>query len=258
MYHEMFTMKQLRHRLNQGETLLGCWVGLGSPTSAEIVGNTGFDWVLIDMEHGLVDEQAALGIMQALEATPAGSVIRVLSANPQLVQRILDMGAEGLMFPRLTDAAQACEAISAMRFQPEGKRGVAKFIRATGFGAYFDDYLAHAKERLLGVIQIENEEVLNHLDEIAAADGVDVLFIGPSDLSMAMGIFRQFDHPKFRKAIADTAAAAKKHGKAAGALLGSPADLAMYSELGYRFLAFGNDCGFVAAGAKAALDALRK
>jgi len=251
-------MKQLRQRLLDGETLLGCWIVLGSPAAAEIVGLAGFDWVLVDMEHGLIDERAALGILQTLEATPSGAVVRVLAADPPLVQRTLDMGAEGVMFPRLTGPGQVREAVAAMRYQPEGHRGVARIIRATGFGTQFDEYFQHASDRLLNVIQIENEEALNHLDAIASIDGVDVLFIGPSDLSMALGIFRQFDHPRFREAIAACAEAARKHGKVAGALLSVPEDMKMYRELGYRFLALGSDGGFVAGGASSALESMRR
>jgi len=250
-------MKMLRQRLRDGETLLGCWLVLGSPSAAEILGLAGFDWILVDMEHGLVDERAAVGILQALEATPSGAVVRVLKADAPKVQRILDIGAEGVMFPQLRNAAEATGAVAATRYQPAGRRGVARMIRATGYGADFDEYFQHVHERVLNVVQIENREALDQVDAIAAVDGVDVLFIGPSDLTAALGIFRQFDHPQFRDAIAACAEAARKHGKAAGALLTTPDDIAMYRELGYRFLALGSDAGFVAGGAKSALESMK-
>jgi len=250
-------MKHLRQRLLNGETLLGCWAVLGSPSTGEILGQSGFDWVLIDMEHGLVDESAALGILQALGATPAGAVVRVLKAEPPIVQRILDMGAEGVMFPRLQNAEEVAGAIAATRYQPSGRRGVARIVRATGYGVHFDEYLQQARDRILNVVQIENQEALAGVDAIAAIDGVDVLFIGPSDLTAALGIFRQFDHPLFRDAVAACAAAARKNGKVAGALLSTPDDISMYCELGYRFLALGSDAGFVAGGAKSALESLK-
>ena len=251
-------MKGLRQRILAGETLLGCWLSLGTAITAEIVGLAGFDWTLIDLEHGAGDEQQALAAMQALSGTPAASIVRVESHQRQRVHRILDMGAEGIMFPRLARPEEAREAISAMRYQPEGLRGVARHIRAAAFAVQFDDYFAHYKERQIGIVQIETEEVLGHLDAIAALDGVDVLFVGPMDLSMALRVFQQKSHPKYLEAIRRVAEAAHRAGKASGVLLGSPDEFTMYHDLGYRFIACGSDGGFVAAAARATVAALKK
>lgn len=243
-------MKNLKKRLQQGETLVGCWLNLGTSITAEIVGLAGFDWVLIDLEHGAGAEKDVLHQLQALQHTTAGAVIRVEGSQRQRINRVLDMGAEGIMCPRITNAEEAVEVAASVHYPPKGKRGVAKMIRATGFGKNFDNYYKESTENLLGIVQIETEEVLSHLDEVAATDGIDVLFIGPSDLTMALGIFGQFDHPLFKDALKATVNAAEKAGKATGILLFNPDDFKTYRNLGIRMLACGSDATFVAEGAR--------
>lgn len=243
-------MKNLKEKLRQGETLHGCWLNLGSPVTAEMVGMSGFDWVLIDLEHGSGTEAAALHQLQALEHTPATPIVRVESAQPSRSQRMLDMGAMGIMCPRIRNTTEAKAFVNGLHYPPHGSRGVAKMVRATGFGQNFSDYYRDAKENILGIVQIETREVLDHLDEIAALDGIDVLFIGPSDLTMELGIFGQFDHPLFINALEATVRAAEKAGKAAGILFFNPDDYTRYHDLGIRMIACGADANFVAEGAR--------
>ncbi len=243
-------MKNLKKRLRAGETVHGCWLNLGSPLTAEIVGQAGFDWVLIDLEHGGGGETDVVSQLQALQHTPAAPIVRVESAASQRIHRVLDMGAEGIMCPRIHHAAEAKQAVSGMHYPPHGTRGVAKMVRATAFGRDFSEYYQNARDNILGVVQIETLSVLDHLDEIAALDGVDVLFIGPADLSMELGIFGQFDHPKFKDALKATVAAARNAGKATGILFFNPDDYRMYHEMGIRMIACGADATFVADGAR--------
>ena len=253
-------MKNLKKRLKQGDTLNGCWLNLGSSLTAEIVGLAGFDWVLIDLEHGAGSEKDVLYQLQALAHTPVGAVVRVESAESQRIHRVLDMGAEGIMCPKITNPADARKVVSGLHYPPHGNRGVAKMVRATGFGQQFAEYYQEAQENILGVVQIETVEVLNHLDEVAAIEGVDVLFIGPADLSMELGIFGQFDHPRFKEALQETVNAAQKAGKATGILFFNPDDYKRYHDLGIRLIACGADATFVADGARnlaKKLDAFR-
>src|SRR5882757_6595132 len=243
-------MKSLKKRLKEGETLNGCWLNLGSSVTAEIVGMSGFDWVLIDLEHGAGGEKDVLHQLQALEHTPAAAIVRVESTQRQRIHRILDMGAEGIMCPRISNAAEAKEVASGLHYPPEGSRGIAKMVRASGFGQNFPEYYKNAAENILGIVQIETTEVLDHLDEVASLPGIDVLFIGPSDLSMALGVFGQFDHALFKDALKATVSAARKSGKAVGILLANPDDFATYHEMGIRMIASGADSSFVAAGAR--------
>lgn len=249
-------MKNLKKRIKQGETLNGCWINLGSSVTAEIVGLAGFDWVLIDLEHGAGGEKDVLFQLQALEHTPSAPIVRVESSDRQRIHRVLDLGAEGIMCPRITNATEAKEVVSGLHYPPEGSRGVAKMVRATGFGKNFSGYSKEAKDNIVGIVQIETIEVLDHLDDIASLEGVDVLFIGPADLSMAMGIFGQFDHPLFKEAISSTVNAAKKAGKATGILLFNPEDYTTYHKMGIRMIACGADATFVADGARTMVNKL--
>ncbi|CAG4993986.1 2-keto-3-deoxy-L-rhamnonate aldolase [Dyadobacter sp. CECT 9275] len=243
-------MKNLKKRLKQGETLHGCWLNTGSSLTAEIVGLAGFDWVLIDLEHGAGSERDVFNQLQALEHTATAAIVRVESSESQRIHRVLDMGAEGIMCPKITGPEGALKVVQGLHYPPDGKRGVAKMVRATGFGQYFDQYYRDAKDNMLGVAQIETVEVLDHLDEVAAVEGIDVLFVGPADLSMELGIFGQFDHPRFKEALKATVDAAGKAGKATGILFFNPDDYKIYHDLGIRFLACGSDATFVADGAR--------
>lgn len=244
-------MKNLKKRLQQGETLNGCWLNLGSPLTAEIVGLSGFDWVLIDLEHGAGTEKDVLAQLQALESTPTAAFVRVESSDSARISRVLDMGAAGVMCPKVNNAIEAKKVINGLHYPPFGNRGVAKMVRATGFGQNFQAYYDASKESLLGIIQIETVEALNHLDEIAALEGVDVLFIGPADLSMELGIFGQFDNPIFVNALQRIILAAQKAGKSTGILFFNPDDYQKYHDMGIRFIACGADATFVADGARA-------
>jgi len=243
-------MKNLKQRLRQGDTLHGCWLNLGSSLTAEIVGLSGFDWVLIDLEHGAGTDKDVLHQLQALEHTPAAAVVRIESAQRQRIHRILDLGAEGIMVPRISNATEAAAVASGLHYPPDGSRGIAKMVRASGFGKNFPAYYKHAKDNILGVVQIETAEVLHHLDAVAASEGIDVLFIGPSDLSMELGIFGQLDHPLFKDAVRATVEAARKAGKAVGILIQDPNDHKVYHEMGIRMIACGADGTFVAEGAR--------
>ncbi len=243
-------MKNLKKRLQNGETLHGCWLNTGSSLTAEIVGLAGFDWVLIDLEHGAGSEKDVLYQLQALEHTPTAAIVRVESSESQRIHRVLDMGAEGVMCPKIQNPEGAQKLVQGLHYPPFGGRGVAKMVRATGFGQHFQEYYDNSRENILGIAQIETVEVLNHLDAVANTDGVDILFIGPADLSMELGIFGQFDHPTFRDAVRETCEAARKSGKAVGILFFNTQEYTAYHELGIRFIACGSDATFVAEGAR--------
>lgn len=244
-------MKNMPQRLAEGETLIGCFLNLGSPLSTEMVGNAGFDFVVIDLEHGSGTESDVLHQLQALEHTVTRSVIRVESHQRQRSHRVLDLGAHGIMFPRVNTAEEARACVAAMRYPPEGIRGVASMNRACEFGVTFRDYVEASRDSLLGVLQIETTEAVANVEEIAAVDGADVLFIGPLDLSISLGILGQFDHPRFQEALEVTAAAARKHGKSTGVLMPKPDYFERFHGLGYRFLACGSDGAMVNNAARA-------
>ncbi len=243
-------MKDLKERVQRGETVIGTFLNLGSSLTAEIVAMAGFDWLLIDLEHGAGSEREVLHQLQAIEHTRAAGIVRVESHERQRAHRVLDLGASGIMFPRVNTATEAATAASALRYPPDGVRGVATMNRACGFGPGFRAYADAACGALLGVMQIESREALDNLDAIAATGGVDVLFVGPMDLTQSLGISGQFEHAGFQDAAKLTAAAARRHGKQAGILLPKPEQFAHYHDMGYRFLACGSDGGLLATAAR--------
>jgi 4-hydroxy-2-oxoheptanedioate aldolase len=246
-----------RKRVLAREWLVGTFLNLGSPITVEIAGLAGFDWVLIDHEHGPGGEDTMLHQLHAASATPAFPVVRIAQNETPRFKRVLDMGALGVMVPYVSNANEARAAVSAMRYPPHGIRGVAKFNRGAGFGGDFEEYYAHANERLVGVIQIETTEAISKIDEIAAVDGADVLFVGPTDLSYNMGIRDQLESAQFTEALKKVSDAAKKHGKAAGILVHNNALVPKVRDLGYTFTALGSDGGAVRAGLLGFVAALK-
>lgn len=244
-------MANLKEKLRNGEAVHGCWLNMGSSISAEIIAHAGFDWALVDLEHGAGPESSLITQLQALGSSSTVPMVRVESFERPRVQRVLDMGVHGVMFPRIRNVEEAREAVANMHYPPKGQRGLAKMVRATQYGKDFDGYLAFTQQELLGIIQIETRECLEDLDAIAALEGVDVLFVGPSDLSLALGIFGQWDHPVFVEAVRATGEAARRHGKAAGVLFLDPGQYEFYYDHGFRFLACGSDMTFLSQGATA-------
>jgi 2-keto-3-deoxy-L-rhamnonate aldolase RhmA len=155
------------------------------------------------------------------------------------------------MFPQIQNKEEAALAVNMMYYPPRGTRGMAKMVRATGFGTNADEYISKLEQNLVTVIQIENTSAVKDIDGIASTPGVDVLFVGPSDLSLALGIFGQFNHPAYQGAMQEIAEAAKKHNKAVGVLLQNINEYEMYHDFGFRFLACGADASFVARSAEA-------
>ena len=242
-------MKNLKKELSAGKAVHGCWLNSGSAINAEIVSKAGFDWVTVDLEHGIGTENNLLYQLQALNGSPTFPIVRVEALVRQRVSRALELGAKGILFPQIQNTREAEQALSFMRYPPDGIRGMATMLRVTDFGQSFENYYKGLKDNVLGIIQIETLESLNHLDDIANIDGVDVLFVGPADLTLALGIFKQFDHPDYINALKKVNEAAKKAGKATGTLMSNPDQYEKYYGLGYRMLGCGSDSVFVNQGA---------
>lgn len=248
---------RFRERVLAGEWLGGTFLNLGSSVTAEMAGTAGFDWVLLDHEHGPGSEETLLHQLQAVAATPAAAIVRIAANDPVRFKRTLDLGAAGVMVPWVSTAAEARAAVAGVRYPPRGIRGVAKLNRGCAFGAGFDEYFAHAHEWLVTMAQIETPEGARNASEIAAIDGIDVLFVGPMDLTTGLGISGQLDHPVFLEALRRIAAAAREHGKASGILALDPKHLALCRELGMTVVALGSDGGSANAGLRQAAALLR-
>jgi len=241
-------MEFIRDRVLGGELMFGIGANLGSSLTVEMIGKSGFDWTWIDCEHGAGDHSELVVQIQAASINNAPPIVRIAWNEAPRFKRVLDLGAAGVMVPYVNTAKEAKQAAEAMRYPPEGVRGVSKFNRACGFSTDFDEYFPNANNNLLTVVQIETETAVKNADEIAAVQGVDVLFIGPLDLSVNLGLAQQFEHQMFIEAMDSVAAACKHHQKAAGILVPNLDYLPLWIEKGFTFFVVGSDGGCVAKG----------
>lgn len=247
----------LRKRALAGAKLVGTFVNTESVISAEMAGRSGLDWCLFDMEHGISGWETLLHQLIAVEGSRTGPIVRLPGLDPVYFKKALDLGAHGVMLPSLNTAGEAKQAVSFSRYPPHGVRGVAGMNRSAHFGKKLGERLETAHENTLVCIQIETKEALANVDAIAAVDGVDVLFVGPMDLSVSLGIARQFEHPDYKAACVKVVEAARSHGKASGVLLLDGKELAGSFDEGFTFIGVGSDGGMVAAGMSAIMQEKR-
>src|SRR3954468_7699274 len=249
-------MTTMKARLAAGETLFGTFLTLGSPFAAESLGLLGWDWLLVDLEHGGGDESRLVGQLMGCSSAGAHALVRVESDVRGRTARALDLGVEGVMCPQFNSVEQAEAWASVLHYGPQGSRGIALFHRGAAYGTD-PDAIEHARERTLGIAQIESPEAVEAVEEIAAVDGIDVLFVGPSDLSYSMGIFRQFEEPRFRSAIERVVGAAEAAGKTAGIFLASPDEVPRAVADGFRMIGIGSDGGYMIQAARTTVERAR-
>jgi 4-hydroxy-2-oxoheptanedioate aldolase len=246
-----------RRRVLGGETLFGLFLDLSSPASAELCGRAGYDWLLVDLEHGSGTEADLPAMLMAVESTGAAALVRPQSGERLRIGRALDLGATGIMVPRMQSAAEVTEAVTFLRYPPVGARGVALRTRGGGLGTVAHADVGQINDRIVGIVQIESAGALQEADAIAATDGVDVLFVGPADLSHSLGVPGQFGSKPYLEALETVVEACRAHGKSPGILLYDLAIVPRHIELGFRFVGIGADGALVAAGAHAAIAAVR-
>jgi 2-keto-3-deoxy-L-rhamnonate aldolase RhmA len=246
-----------RERLRRGETVVGSFVNLASPIVTEIMGLAGFDWLVLDLEHGAGDEAALLPQLQALRGSSTAAIVRVEAIDLPRFMHALDVGADGVLVPRLRSVDDARRSVDYCRYS--GSRGVARYNRSWHWGKRSRTF-AQVDEAVVCAVQIETREALEAVEGIAAVDGVDVLFVGPVDLGNALGIEGPPDSPELLDAAASVAAAAEAYGKTAGMLVGSLSQAKAYRDAGFRFLGCNSDGGLLVAAASSLageLEALR-
>ena len=208
----MYRENRLKKMLNAGEKALGCWTSMDNPTTTEILALAGFDFLLIDHEHGYGD-------VKGLSASNCTSLLRVPRADEAYVKKALDAGTECLMFPTVTTAQEAKDIVEMCRYSPLGKRGMAPgMIRATNYGMDAANYVQTAAENTFIICQIETPDAVENIAEIGAVDGVDMLFIGPNDLSCSIGKFAQYEDPEFVALIEKAKTAIEGTGKLMGTI----------------------------------------
>jgi len=251
----MNPFKQLLRRSGQ-QPLLGTWLLSASPLLAEAAGHAGFDFGVIDMEHGPLDMAEVVHLLQAIAGTRMLPLLRVPWNDTVTIKRVLDAGATTVLVPFVQNAAEAAQAVAAVRYPPQGVRGMAGMSRAARFGMQAD-YMAQANKHIAVVVQIETEAALAELELIAAVDGVDAVFVGPTDLSASMGLPGQVTHRRVMDALAQAARRCHAIGKPIGSIGVEPALLAQIRAAGYDFLAVDSDLGLFMQAARQSLQALR-
>lgn len=234
-------MKLIRNEIREQALTRGLFIASGALPVVEIAAECGFDWLLIDMEHGLGDEQATLQQIMMLNHASSAPIVRIPALNEATIKRILDFGASGIMAPMIETREEAERLVRAMRYPPEGIRGLSSGSRAADYGFHFKEYFQRANRELLCIAQIESAAAVRNIDSIASVEGIDVLFIGHSDLSLNLGCYRQFDSEPIRSAEKAVLEAARKHGKIAGMLCKPSMSATDCIERGFRFLAMGTD-----------------
>ena len=235
----------LKQALREGRRAIGLWSSLSSHVSVEVLAWSGFDFLLIDTEHSPNELPMVHSQLQALNGTPTVAVVRPAWNDPVVIKRLLDIGASSLLIPMVQNADEARAAVAATRYPPRGVRGVASSTRATRYGR-IKDYFERIDGELLVIAQLETREALANLEAIAAVDGIDGLFIGPSDLSADMGLIGQSAEPSVRAAVDDGIARILKAGKFAGILTPDEAWARHCLEIGATFVAVGNDVSLLA------------
>lgn len=254
----MFRENTLKRAIAEGRTSLGCWLDMASPVAAEIVGIAGFDCAVIDHEHGPGSLADGLSLLQALSGTRCTAIMRVPANDPVYLKRALDIGVEGVMIPSVNSAAEARAAVAACRYPPAGMRGAAYGLtRAADYGMAGEGYRDSCAGQLLVICQIETVEAVEAIPEIAAVDGVDMLFVGPYDLSGSFGRLGGFDDPEVLALLDRAEKAVLASGKPYGTIPVRNRPLEALVAAGARLVVAGNDIGFVRSGALAQVAAFR-
>jgi 4-hydroxy-2-oxoheptanedioate aldolase len=246
----------LKRALQEGRRQIGLWSSLATHHNVAVLAGAGFDWILLDAEHAPADLAVTHAQLQALVGGTATPVVRPAWNDAVLLKRYLDVGAQSFLVPMVQDAEEARRAVAATRYPPQGVRGVSVAMRANGFGRV-KDYHRQANEQICLHVQLETRRALANLEAIAAVEGVDGLFIGPSDLAADLGHLAESGHPEVREAIDGAVRRIVAAGKAAGILAPVEADARHWLGLGATFVAVGSDVGLLARGSEALAQKFR-
>lgn len=249
----------LKDRLKNNQQTFGCWVTLAHPLIPEILAPAGFDWLLVDMEHSSIDFSSLLPVIISIENNGMVPLVRVSENNPNMIKRVMDAGAYGVIVPNVNTPEEAKAAVSAVKYPPTGTRGVGLY-RAQGYGRKFEEYKKWLDKESIVIIQIEHIDAVNNIDDIFSVEGLDAFLIGPYDLSGSMGMPGALTHPKVEEAVARVITMAKKHRITAG-YHSVPVDSQIARQRmkqGFRFLGFSLDSILLGTAAVDAMAVLKK
>lgn len=250
---------KLKRRLEKGEVVIGPFMKFTDPAVVEIFGFAGFDFVIIDTEHGPISIETAQNLIRAAEVIGITPIIRVTENNPTLILQALDIGAQGVEVPQINDKESAILAIQAAKFTPAGNRGVCRFVRAAGYSALDRyKYFEYANRETISILHIEGTEGINNLEEILSIKGIDVIFIGPYDLSQSLRVPGQVDHPRVTKKMEHIVAISKKAKVVIGTFVDDIGSAKKWIERGVQYIAFSVDVGILYEASKGIVKELSK
>ena len=232
-----------KERLAKGEAVYGPFMKATDAAFVECSGYAGFDFVILDMEHGPVGFSGLQHLVRAAEVSDVISVVRTYDSLEMTIGKALDLGAKGIQVPQVRSASEAREVVKAARFFPDGERGVCRFVRAARYSAIPRDVYFKKANRSLVILQIEGTQAIDELDEILRVEGFDILFVGPYDLSQSLGVPGQVSHPSVIKAIEDITGKARAAGVVLGVFCDTPESAALWRKAGIQYISYSVDVG---------------
>jgi 2-dehydro-3-deoxyglucarate aldolase len=244
---------RFKNDLREGKRLIGCWASLANPITTEILGLAGFDWLLLDGEHSPNDINTFIAQLMALKDSHSAPIVRPQWNDTVLIKRLLDAGFYNFLIPFVETPEEAARAVAATRYPPQGVRGVSLSMRGNRYGTV-PDYLSISNGNIVVAIQIESRQGVERIDEICAVEGVDAVFIGPSDLAAGLGCLGNPLHPEVQAAMRHVFGRAAAAGIPVGILAPNEADARRYMEMGATLVAVGSDQGLFRAATQGLRD----
>lgn len=250
---------ELKEALSDDQVTIGTWMTQGHEGVAEVLAQRGFDWITIDREHSSISTSEAERLVRVIELSGTPALVRVTENERAPIKHAMDAGATGVIVPRVSNAAEAREAVDATKYPPDGNRGVG-LSRAQDYGMGFEDHRDTINDESIVVVQIEEAEAVSNIDEILSVDGVDAFIVGPFDLSASMGKPGAFEDPEVKEALVEVRKRAREHQAAAGyhVVAPDPEEVQRRVDEGYRFIAFCLDSLFLARMAEDSLSEARE
>ncbi len=248
----------LKHLLYSGQPARGCWLGVPSPFSARLLARLPLDWLVVDAEHSPIDNMTlSLMVAAILEANGPAPLVRIAQSTPQNIKQALDTGAYGIIAPMVNTAEEAQQVVAWSRFPPQGVRSFGSFYAGLGFGQSMGEYLKAANEQIIVGVQIESEAAISNLDEIFSVKGIDLVFVGPIDLSISLGVepFTDAPDPAFQRALNLVMSSAKPHRLPLGIYCANGKVAEERIRQGFQFVNVTSDTGGLIRHVQAELDA---
>ncbi|MGA2665288.1 MAG: aldolase/citrate lyase family protein [Nitrososphaerales archaeon] len=245
----------LKRKLARGETAMGTWISSGNPNNVDMLRGLPFDWFLFDMEHSTIGIETVGRMIQVLNGSSATPLVRVGQVDQALFKIVLDSGAHGLVVPLVNTPEEAARAVSFCKYPPVGVRGAAA-AKASDYGLSLANYIRTANDETMVIAQIETPQAVQNISEIASVGGVDMVFVGPTDLTMTMGLLDDRSNPRVTEAMLTVVKACREAGKPAGVMASTLDEARLAVERGFRFVSLGTDMRMTAMGARSFLESV--